>query len=114
LQQLMIREGRNMVFIPIKDVQFLQSSSPYLKVQLAGRHYLHMETLRSMALKLDPTAFVQVHKSTIVRRDAVREMKSRANGDYDLILENGQQVRLSRRYVAAFKASSADPIFPSA
>jgi len=105
LKQLVIRVGRNSIFIPLEEVHFLQSSSPYLKVQLAKRYYLHMETLSSMALKLDPSAFVQVHKSTIVRRDAVREMKSRANGDYDLFLENGHQVRLSRRYLATFKGS---------
>lgn len=110
LQVLTVREGMNTVFVPVRELICVQSSSPYLKLQLAKRHYLHAETLRSMALKLDPGTFVRVHKSTIVRKDAVCKMTSRANGDYDLLLSNGQQVRMSRRYVSAFRATEANGI----
>ena len=48
--------------------------------------------------ELDQTMFCRIHRSTIVRLDRVRGMKLNAGGEYDVVLEDGTKLRLSRRY----------------
>ena len=56
------------------------------------------DTLREMGRRLDPSRFVQIHRSTIVRLAAVRELQPWFHGDYIAILHSGAKLRLSRSY----------------
>jgi len=48
--------------------------------------------------ELDQAVFCRIHRSTIVRLDRVRGLKLNENGEYDVLLEDGTKLRLSRRY----------------
>jgi two-component system, LytTR family, response regulator len=47
---------------------------------------------------LDPNMFCRVHRSSIVNLERVQGLKLAEDGEYEIILENGTRVRLSRRY----------------
>lgn len=49
-------------------------------------------------IKRLPENFKRIHKSTIVNVDYISEFKSRGNGDYDVIMNDGSVLRLSRNY----------------
>ena len=53
---------------------------------------LHRETLTSLEKQLDPNVFVRIHRSTIVRRSSVTELRPNENGDYSVILKSGEQL----------------------
>jgi two-component system, LytTR family, response regulator len=56
---------------------------------------------RSMAeleQDLDPAAFCRVHRSSIVNLDRVCSLNLGEDGEFEILLENGAHVRLSRRY----------------
>jgi two-component system LytT family response regulator len=42
--------------------------------------------------------FCRIHRSTSVKLDRVRGMKLNESGEYDVLLEDGTKLRLSRRY----------------
>jgi len=48
--------------------------------------------------ELDKSIFCRIHRSTIVKLDRVRGLKLNENGEYDVLLNNGVRLRLSRRY----------------
>jgi two-component system LytT family response regulator len=48
--------------------------------------------------ELDQTIFCRIHRSTIVKLDRVCGLKLNENGEYDVLLDNGTRLRLSRRY----------------
>ena len=48
--------------------------------------------------KLDARHFKQIHRSTIVNLDRVREIRPEWHGDYDVQLTTGDVLRLGRRY----------------
>lgn len=107
--QLVIGSGRSNLIVPINQIVFIRSSSPYIEIHTADKKHLHSETLKSMVEKLDPTQFLQIHKSTIINLQQVVSYKSRLNGDYDVLLQNGQELRLSRNFVNRFKAQFKRP-----
>lgn len=107
--QLMIGSGRSNLIVLINQIIFIRTSSPYIEIHTAHKKHLHSATLKSMVEMLDPAQFLQIHKSTIINLQQVVSYKSRLNGDYDVFLQNGQELRLSRNYVNSFKAKFKGP-----
>ncbi|TDR17410.1 LytTr DNA-binding domain-containing protein [Marinicella litoralis] len=98
---LVVNSGKNNTRINLSDILFIQSATPYVSIQMEAQEYLHSTTLKSMAEKLD-YRFIRIHRSIIVNTEKVLSYQSRLNGDYDLTLDNGSKVRLSRNYAKAF------------
>jgi two-component system LytT family response regulator len=48
--------------------------------------------------ELDPIIFCRIHRSTIVNLDRVRSLRLNQDGEYEVLLDNGTHLRLSRRY----------------
>ncbi len=84
------------------EILYLYAEKPYIAIHTGSKTYLHSSTLKSIIHHLDP-AFLRIHKSIIVNTCAVVSYKSRQNGDYDLCMSDGTELRLSRNYAAAFK-----------
>jgi two-component system, LytTR family, response regulator len=99
-----VTSGRKSEKISIREISFIQANTPYVEIYLEGKKYLHADTLKSLEKKLDQSSLVRIHKSTLVNLDKVQQLKSRLNGDYDVLLSTGEILRLSRNYVAGFRA----------
>lgn len=104
LSKITISNGRKYVNINTIDIICIKALTPYISICLAEHHYLHSETLKSVSEKLDQDKFIRVHKSTIINIDKMTSYRSRLNGDYDIVMEDGTEIRLSRTYAAKFKA----------
>ena len=103
LEKIIVGLGRNNVSIGTNDILQITTADVYIAIQTSEKKFLHHETLKSMQSRLDPQKFLRIHRSTIINLDAVVSYKSRLNGDYDVLLMNQQETRLSRNYAAAFK-----------
>lgn len=100
---LIVADGNRRTTICTRDVLFFSANPPYINIHHKTKLYLHNETLKSILSKLDQRSFVRIHKSTIVNITLVRSYKSRLNGDYDLTMIDGTELRLSRNYASLFK-----------
>jgi two-component system LytT family response regulator len=98
-QRLLVRDGERMLFVPLREIVRLTADGNYVEVHTArGQHHLLRETLASLEARLDPQRFARIHRSEIVNVDFVAEIQPFFHGDYTVVLKNGEQVRLSRRY----------------
>jgi two-component system, LytTR family, response regulator len=61
-------------------------------------------TMAELAQELDPGVFCRIHRSTIVNLDRTRGLELNQAGDYDVLLDNGTKLRLSRRYRAQLES----------
>ncbi|WP_262975378.1 LytTR family DNA-binding domain-containing protein [Pseudoalteromonas piscicida] len=82
------------------DLAWVGGAGNYVELHMINRHrsILHRETMSSMEKSLKAFGFSRIHKSSLVNLNAISELKTRDNGDYDVILENGDSLHLSRRY----------------
>jgi LytTr DNA-binding domain-containing protein len=85
-------------YVEVASVEWIESQGNYLALHVAGRAHLIRETLASFEGRLDPDRFVRVHRRMIVAVDRIREIRPLANGDSTLILQDGRELRASRRY----------------
>lgn len=104
LQQLLVSNGKTSVVVDIASILYISAATPYLHIHLPNNKLLYTGTLKSIAEKLDSSQFIRIHKSTIVNGSKVVSFTSRMNGDYDLLLQNGAIIRLSRNYWPAFRS----------
>ena len=79
-------------------VDFVSADDDHVRIHGGDRVWRARETLRDVGRRLDPTRFVRIHRSTIVRLGAIREMQPWFHGDYVVILHAGPRLRLSRSY----------------
>lgn len=104
LTGLKVREGNKQLQIPTKDVFYFSANPPYVNVYYKDKKHLCNTTLKSLSEKLDRRFFVRIHKSEIVNLAHVQSYKSRQNGDYDVTMDNGTVLRLSRNFAKDFKS----------
>lgn len=103
IRQLLVADGNRKVVVTVTELLYLEASSPYVMLHLENKKLLHRETLKGLEAQLDPAEFVRVHKSCIVNCNKIHTVRSRGNGDYDLVLVSGPIIRLSRNYVSVFR-----------
>ncbi len=104
LSHLLVSSAGRYHSVATNDILYIQAASPYVIVHLDNKEYLHSDTLKALSGKLDDTYFVRIHKTTLVNLFKIKSYQSRLNGDYDIQMQDGSQIRLSRTYARLFKA----------
>ena len=96
--RLIVKEPGKIKLIEVAQIEYITGAGNYADVYLFdGKHILHRETLTSLEKQLDPAIFIRIHRSSIIRKSRVNELRANDNGDYSVILKSGQQLTLSRR-----------------
>jgi two-component system LytT family response regulator len=54
--------------------------------------------MKSLEQRLDPAQFVRVQRSAIVPLHDVQELHPLPSGDYEIVLQSGRKVIMSRTY----------------
>lgn len=101
LERLVIRSIGRVQFVDAAQIDWLEASGNYVEVHAGTASYLHRERLRVLEAALDPSAFVRIHRSVIVNRRSVVELRPIAGGDHAVLLRGGRELRLSRTFRAA-------------
>lgn len=102
LSRLSIRDENGFVFVPVDQILWIQAANKYVVVYTAGGTHIARQTIQGLQDKLDPKQFVRIHRSTVVRKSAVRGLHPLFHGDYIVKLVNGAEVTLSRSFRASF------------
>lgn len=98
LSQILIKEPNRLFYIPTDEILCFEASGDYVNVVTSAKNHLINESLISLESKLNPNDFIRIHRSTIVNVHQIKEFQPYFNGEYNLILTNGNQVKLSRNY----------------
>lgn len=99
-----VKNGKSSAIVDIADIQWIGSDGAYLDIHTANQKHVVLDSLKNIIKNL-PGNFKRIHKSTIVNIDRIKELKSRGNGDYDVIMDDGQVLRLSRNYTKQLKGN---------
>jgi two-component system, LytTR family, response regulator len=96
LTRLMIKASNRVVLVRVEDIDFIEADGNYAKLHVGRKAHLLREKMHDLEERLDPAKFVRIHRSIIVNLDRIKEMQPHFNGDYIVVLADGQQLRLSR------------------
>jgi len=105
LKQILVRSLQKIEIVDVAQVDWLQSDGDYVRVWTGKVSRLHRATLAELEQQLDPSVFVRIHRSTIVRTSRIRELEPYFHGEYVVVLHDGTRLKLSRTYRARLEAA---------
>jgi two-component system LytT family response regulator len=98
LKRLAVRSAGKTRFVDLDDVLWIQAAENYVQLHTATSRHLVHATMQSLLERLDPEAFVRIHRSAIVNVRHVSQIETAGQGDYVLTLVNGASIQSGRMY----------------
>jgi two-component system LytT family response regulator len=113
--RLVVKSTGRIYFVRVDDIDWCQAAGNYIRLHVGRQEHLVRRTMAELQQLLDPSAFVRIHRSTIVNVNRVEELRPLFGGDYLVILRGGTELTLSRRFRhAAARLLSNDAVAPAA
>ena len=98
LERFAVKSAGQVSFLKMSEVDWIEAADYYSCLHVGARTHLLRRSMAELDQELDQAIFCRIHRSTIVKLDRVRGMKLNESGEYDVLLEDGTKLRLSRRY----------------
>lgn len=98
INRITIKQDERIRFVDTADVMYIQAQGKYLDIHTPDQTFVIRNTLKSMENQLDPHLFYRIHRSFIVNIRYIKELQKWFHGDYHVLLTDGTQLKLSRRY----------------
>jgi len=99
-ERLVVRAGRELVFVRVRDLDWISSADNYVELHLGRTTHLLRETLAGVERRLDPEHFVRVRRDAIVNLERARAVREGGTGEPEIVLHDGTALRLGRAYRA--------------
>ncbi len=104
LRWIQAQSGQSLRMVSTREVLFFQSDEKYTRVQTSTAQHLIRKTLKELEEELDPDEFWRIHRSTLVRVDAILEVRRDLRGRQMLRLRDyGEELEVSRNHGALFQ-----------
>ena len=98
LDRLAVKSGAHIVWVPLADIDWIESADNYVELHVGPKSHLLRETLNALEERLPAEKFVRISRSAMVNPLRIKELRRMLYGGYEIRLINGATLTLSRRY----------------
>lgn len=98
--------------LSLQNITHIVAERDYVRIFSDGESHLHQESLTSLEQRLPPKAFLRVHRSAIIRRDAIVRLKTAQFSALIAELVGGSEIRIGRTYAGKIRAELARDRMP--
>jgi DNA-binding LytR/AlgR family response regulator len=96
--------GANLRMIPTSDILFFRAEDKYTRVQTPRFEALIRKPIKELIEELDPKEFWQIHRSTVVRVDAIEQVSRSLSGKQVVQLKgHDEKLEVSRTFNHLFR-----------
>lgn len=104
VDKLPINLEDRIILLAVKDILFLSAVDGKSVIQTSEKEYKVTDTLMAFERKLQSNpSFIRVHRSFIINMDLMKEIQPWFHSTYNIIMENGTSVPVSRTYIKELK-----------
>lgn len=104
LSEFWVPHRSELLRIEAQEVKRIDAERDYVRLHVKDRSYLLLQTIARLEETLDPSKFLRIHRSTILRRDTIRGLQHEGLGVWCVELEDGESLRIGRTYLKQVKA----------
>jgi len=111
-RKITIKDRDSIKLIKVDSIAWVDAAGDYMCVHAEGETHIMRCTMNNLLEDLDEAVFKRVHRSTIVNLNCIEEVIPHTKGEYFLLLENGEKIKVSRNYrdtIKTFLASMRNP-----
>jgi two-component system, LytTR family, response regulator len=98
LDRILIKETGQLAFVKTSDIDWIEAADYYTCLHVGAKTHLLRRSMSELEQELDPAVFCRIHRSSIVNLARVEALKLNSEGEYEVVLNHGMRLRLSRRY----------------
>jgi two-component system, LytTR family, response regulator len=98
VERIVVKSAGQVSFLKIAEIDWIEAADYYSCLHVGTKSHLLRRTMAELEQELDQRIFCRIHRSTIVNLTRVRRLELDENGEYEVLLDNGSRLRLSRRY----------------
>ena len=96
LTHVFVKERQRIVRVPLDGVLRLEACDDYVALYTATRRHLLSARLYDLLDRLDPQAFIRIHRSHAVNTRFIRAIEPRTGSRVDVVLSDGTRLSASR------------------
>lgn len=96
--RLTVKSAGQILFLEPADIDWIEAADYYACLHVGARTHLLRRSMSELEQDLDPNVFCRIHRSAIVNLARVRALQFSRNGEYEVLLDNGSTLPMSRRY----------------
>lgn len=96
--RLAVPIGSRLRFVAAEEIDYITAAANYAEIHCNGHTFTLRETMASLEARLDPRAFLRIHRSRIVRLAIIEDIEPLVSGQYVVRLKNGARLTSGRRY----------------
>lgn len=97
-KRIVFKSRGRILFMNVSDIRWIGAEENYVRISTDSESHLLRETMTHIEEKLDPQMFLRVHRSSIVNLQYVKEVRTEKDGEFAVLLANGQKIAMSRTY----------------
>jgi two-component system, LytTR family, response regulator len=98
LERVTVWHGERGRLVAVDAIDYIEAARAHVFIHLGGKRLPLRHSLGELEARLDPRRFQRIHRSHIVRLDAIREVHSWFHGDLRVVLADGTILNWSRRF----------------
>lgn len=109
-ERIPVRVAQRIELVRVADIDWVGAEANYVRLHLGKRSYVIRETLHQFSSRLDPRAFLRIHRSTLLNTERVKTIESVGRGSYVVALHDGTKLSSSasfRENIAVLIAGAA-------
>jgi DNA-binding LytR/AlgR family response regulator len=104
LRWIKASQGQALKMVPVSDVLFFNSDEKYTRVVTEAGELLIRKPMKELQEELDPNQFWQIHRSTMVRANAIDKVTRDFRGDATVHMKGIKEtLKVSRPFSHLFK-----------
>ncbi len=104
LTEFWVPHRSELIRIEASQVDRIDAERDYVRLHVGDASYLLLQTIAGLEARLDPVQFIRIHRSCILRRDAIRGLRHEGLGVWSVELRDGEALRIGRTYLSKVKA----------
>lgn len=98
IERFLVPTDHGLEVVPVFNVDWFEARGNYIRLHIGSVTHDVRKTMRALVQRLDPKQFHRIHRCTIVNLVRIAEVRVRASGDCIVVLQDGQELRMSRAH----------------
>jgi two-component system LytT family response regulator len=97
-ERLLVKSGGRVSFVDVDTIDWVEAEGNYVRLHAGAQLHLMRETMTALISRIGSRRFFRIHRSRIVNISRVKELLIAGGGDYQVVLQDGTRLGLSRLY----------------
>ena len=103
LSEFWVKSKGDYIRIAPSSISHIQAERDYVRIHADGEEYFYNRNLAALERSLPADEFIRIHRSTIVRIDAVKRIRQDMFSALVVVLADGTEARIGRTYTSSIR-----------